>query len=812
MSLQPISENTKKLNLCPTMTDLLADHGRTAVKKCPTPDIIDLIPTTIKTNTWISINDVANLLDTSERTVRRHCKQGKYDTQMVNENGGKQYRILLESLPQEAIERFYESITTKAHEMGENTLFSQGEAPQPPHAFLNFKQNDETINIIPNEQGLIPTNPAFSFNEVIPESAKSIALARYDLILIWEDFIKKPVGNSVGNKTLEQNAAQICVLVQDDKITSLEIQKLLNVSDQYVYDKIQNGEYRVEETKSRGRGGKKYLIFVNSLPIEAQLAYYYDNTQQYTYKNELAKGGKTELTKQFIALYNAKYWNNIYTKLGNVSIQTLYRWKKSVKDNNDWRELLPAYNYQSSKVLSTSLSKIEQETLLDVILKPNKFDIATARKWVKIILQKRGYDQFASYPAYKRYVDHYKKFNSDIWVLSREGEKALKDKILPYIRRDASMLKVGDLVVADGHVLDFQVINPFTGKPCRPVLVGFQDWASDALVGYDIMITENTQCVCSALRNAILTLGRIPKFVLLDNGKSFKNKFFKGVDDFEEVGFRGVYANLGITTVFAQPYNARAKKIERFFNTFTNSFEKVVPSYIGNTIENKPAWMMRNEKWHRAEHQKNEFIPSIDQAISMINWWIENYYNQQLCTLETSKTIQQVLDDGKGSGVDINKLDDLLMSQEIKSVRRCTIKFLGFEYSNEKLYGLNDRVIIRYSLFDLSSIQVYTLRNEYICTAKTVQKCHILANYLGDSFDVENLKHALKEQNQLKKQTIERLTGKKRKPKKKQAENKLDWSSTALIGADLKPIIKEKRNDNKENKKTVLWKCDKEQD
>ncbi len=64
--------------------------------------------------------------------------------------------------------------------------------------------------------------------------------------------------------------------------------------------------------------------------------------------------------------------------------------------------------------------------------------------------------------------------------------KALKDKVEPYIVRDTSMLEVGQVLVVDGHTLNFQVINPFTGKPSRATLIGFLDWKSGGLVGYDI--------------------------------------------------------------------------------------------------------------------------------------------------------------------------------------------------------------------------------------------------------------------------------------------------------------------------------------
>ena len=96
--------------------------------------------------------------------------------------------------------------------------------------------------------------------------------------------------------------------------------------------------------------------------------------------------------------------------------------------------------------------------------------------------------------------------NNFKWILAREGEKALKDKVSPFIVRNASLLKAGQVLVADGHTLNFQVINPFTGKPCRATLLGFLDWKSGGLVGYDIMLEECTQNIASALRNAIYRL------------------------------------------------------------------------------------------------------------------------------------------------------------------------------------------------------------------------------------------------------------------------------------------------------------------
>lgn len=65
--------------------------------------------------------------------------------------------------------------------------------------------------------------------------------------------------------------------------------------------------------------------------------------------------------------------------------------------------------------------------------------------------------------------------------------------------------------------------------------------------------------------------------------------------------------------------------------------------------------------------------------------------------------------------------------------------------------------MIRYSLFDLSEIKVYTVKNQFLCTAKRVTKAHPMAYYLGDIKDVEDLKQKIQKQKRLKNKTIKEL-------------------------------------------------------
>jgi len=407
-------------------------------------------------------------------------------------------------------------------------------------------------------------------------------------------------------------------------------------------------EYRVENI----RGGKTYKIKLSTLEEELQLKYfqeYYDDYKtcdnevieisnlnikqeklisenqrkialakydliyawldfRKEYKRDKLKTSANIPDKEFLQLYNTgMFQEEIFKILGKVSIGSLYRWRALLDYNKDWTALVGQYKYSTRKEYRTTLNEEQIKIFIQILLSPSAFSIGKAISLTKHILKERGQEILPKDITFRRYAEWFRDNNFDKWTLARDGEKALKDKVSPFIVRNATLLKPGQVLVADGHTLNFQVINPFTGKPCRATLLGFLDWKSGGLVGYDIMLEECTQNIASALRNAILKMDHIPEYVYQDNGRAFKSKFFNGDKKFEELGFTGVYNKLGIKPVYATPYNARAKVIERFFLDFQESFEKLIPSYIGTSIENKPAYLMRNEKLHKNIHEKPLF-------------------------------------------------------------------------------------------------------------------------------------------------------------------------------------------------------------
>lgn len=481
---------------------------------------------------------------------------------------------------------------------------------------------------------------------------------------------------------------------------------------------------------------------------------------------------KLQADYDFVKLHNSSN-SYLFSVLGKISRGSLHRWKASLDGTEDYTRLIPNYKYVSVNEYRTCLTDEEIKIFMGLLLHPNRICIGKAIALTKYKLKEQGQSFIPADITFRRYAKWFKNNNYDKWVLARDGEKALSDKVEPYIKRDASLLDVGDILVADGHKLAFQVINPFTGKPCRATLVGFLDWKSTALVGYEIMLEENTQCIASALRNAIINLDMIPKIVYQDNGRAFRAKYFTDDKGFGELGFYGLYAKLGIETVFARPYNARSKVIERFFKEFQEGFEKLMPSYVGSSIINKPAYLKRNEKFHsnlhnallvggvkRARSEADSspqppirYIPTIEETIKMIDMWLK-FKNSQPCTNAPNMTITEVLENRKKQNIDKSLLDDLMLATEVKTIQRNGVRFLNCDYFDERLYGLRGKVLVKYNLFDLTSVKVFTPKGEYLCTAERVTETHPMAKILGTVEDLEDYKQKIQKQQKLKRKTI----------------------------------------------------------
>lgn len=476
-------------------------------------------------------------------------------------------------------------------------------------------------------------------------------------------------------------------------------------------------------------------------------------------------GKKKEAADSFLIAYNTgRLLPIVFQKLGAITNKTIVGYDKKLRDNNNdysilcdgrggWRK------HGTTKWRERKLSNDAKSTFLQCYLQPQRPSIVMAIRAARIILSKNNVVELAEDITYRRWLKDYENDNSHVICLARDGMKAYQDKYGPYISRDGSMLSPGQCLVADGKVLNFMILHPKTGKPCRMILIVFFDWASRCPMGWQIMPTEDTIAIMAAFRNAAVRLGRYPDSVYLDNGRAFKSKFFTQTDpDFEELN--GLYARVGTATHFAKPYNGRSKVVERFFLTVQEQCECLMPSFCGDSILNKPAWMHRNEKFHKALHEAKtqNWVPSIRDAAHIIesyfNWYEGNPHNGI-----GGKRPVDMLTPHLGPGIPSDQLaNDFLWTKQL-AARNCRVRLYGIDYEADFLHGksLTNKLFIKYDTADLSTIYCYTRDNQYLGEAYPVQALHPLAKLFGDEVAVSEVKDQIKRQNRMARNTKEQL-------------------------------------------------------
>ena len=470
----------------------------------------------------------------------------------------------------------------------------------------------------------------------------------------------------------------------------------------------------------------------------------YDLLSLYSQALSKAKHGRKSYTRmEFMRAYNSGIaYPKIFSMVGPVNWKTIEGWKQTVKTTGDTFNLMDGRGYwkRGQRVLSEDQKNI----LLKCALHPNKPLISEAIRMAWSIMHTKGIPNGNSESTYRRWLQDWISVNNHIWVFSRKGAKAWNDECAMYIERDYNMINVGDIVVADGHVLNFEILNPWTGKPKRMALIVWLDMKSSYPLGWEIMPTENTKAISAALRRAIICLGKYPQVAYLDNGRAFKARFFNNVD-FDETGFEGLYKRLGMKTIFAWPYHGQSKTVERFFGTFAE-LERWAPTYSGTSIENKPPRMMRGEKLHNRLYNKvaGDNVLTMEQAHRAVAAWFDVYVQRpQRGHLEGRAPADLFLEE-KGPGVDRAELTCLMMTREARAIRRNGIHLLGKNYYNPAMYGRRHVAIIKYDLQDMSTIYVFDQDNEFICDATPIEKDHPAAFALGTGKDQDQLKEHIK--------------------------------------------------------------------
>ena len=163
---------------------------------------------------------------------------------------------------------------------------------------------------------------------------------------------------------------------------------------------------------------------------------------------------KLQADYDFVNLHNTSN-SHLFQILGKISRGSLHRWNTILNGTEDYTKLIPQYKYAKVDEYRTILTDEEIKIFMGLLLHPNRLCIGKAIALTKYKLQQQGQSYIPADITFRKYANWFKNNNYDKWILARDGEKALSDKVEPYIKRDASLLEVGDILVADGHKLAF---------------------------------------------------------------------------------------------------------------------------------------------------------------------------------------------------------------------------------------------------------------------------------------------------------------------------------------------------------------------
>lgn len=470
------------------------------------------------------------------------------------------------------------------------------------------------------------------------------------------------------------------------------------------------------------------------------------------YEEYQQKNGKTVKSKEdFIAKYEAGSYPELYNKIGSVSWKTLERWKNKQNKPQDYLSL--ADNRGMAHCGKSIITEAHKAIILGQVLNPNAPFIGQVARKVESRCKEEGL-AVPSDATIRRFINTYISESYDEYILFREGKKAWNDKCCISILRDWSLVQVGDVIIADGHTLNFETINPETGKPKRMTLLLFFDGASNHPLGWEVMATENVQCISAAFRRSCMLLGKFPKVVYLDNGRAFRAKFFEGCRDFQQAGIDGLYESLGVKVIHAWAYHGQSKPIERFFGTM-HDLEISMPSYVGRNISEKPARLHRNEKLHQKLHEKLGGRPlTLEETHREIAKWFADYVQRpQPRTHLKNKTPAMVFEQGRGEGLnqsDINRLDMLMLQKTVRTITKDGFRLHGKLYWHEILASRRHEIIVRYDeILSPNCVKVYTKDGEFLCEARCREYygiaygVHPAAQILGTEKQKAQLQYAL---------------------------------------------------------------------
>lgn len=439
----------------------------------------------------------------------------------------------------------------------------------------------------------------------------------------------------------------------DDLLTVKQVADLHGRSERWIRQLILSGDIYAQEHSDPANHRKQYMIPVGSLPAELQRKYYAklkgdgllsampkqakptrparsfdqlsaDEREQVAYWTRIMEAWlayrgkydkKTDADRQFCA--NMKFEHDV-----TISVDSLYR-KWSAYREGDIEGLVDHRGGWNRG--QCGIPKEAWDWFLTAYLDERQLSISQCYQLTQYWIEEYAPELAGSLPGERTFRRQADKLAAAVVTLGREGSKAYSDRCAPYIIRLYDDLLPNDYWVADNHTLDiFSYRDDGSKVVHRRSLTAFIDARSGVIVGWNLTDNPCSQSTVLALRHAILRFG-IPRVGYFDNGSEFLTHDLAGR------GHRSrksqslvdnpppIFARLGIELRNALVRNAKAKPIERTFNTFKGQISRLFETFTGGNPLERPENLKYTLKAGR--------VPLDGQLAVMIGDMIDGIYN-----------------------------------------------------------------------------------------------------------------------------------------------------------------------------------------
>jgi len=526
-------------------------------------------------------------------------------------------------------------------------------------------------------------------------------------------------------------------MAKNNVLTTKELSNILKITPEGLMKKAKESEWEYSYQKGVGRGGKAVVFETDKLPKDIQDIVFLEEREEAKKQNlanmpawqrqetidkfyllsqlenaindiDNRRVPKRDIIRKFIADFkDGKIGKEILDRNKKLSLRTLQRWEREYREYEETGDINCVAPQWGKRLGQSRLTDEEREFLYKFYLNEKRLGIATIYDGYINICKKEDKKPL----SYARICQMIEEIPELVKIKARGclSEDNFNQLFLPNIKRDSSSLERMEVIMSDGHTLNFLLQEK--GKVFRATLCCWVDVKTKKILGFDIAKSESVDLTIESLASAIIRYG-LPKNVNIDNGKAYKNgqtvtKFSEG----DQIKTIGTYNHLGINVVFATPYSPRSKgQIEGLWDFVDDRYSKLFPTYLGKKIDTRPQEMRQTTK---KLIEKGIVFPTMEEAYIKFERFIEWYNNREHSTIGMSPNAAWDMEKNELQTVSEDKLMIGLLNRSVRTVSNNGIEFNGNAYRDQdgilisKYYG--QKIFFGISRHDYSKAYAYEI-------------------------------------------------------------------------------------------------------